>query len=277
MQPVPTGKIAAYACFPDYHEVLPPRMDALVCRIEQLTGKKILHKSCTDTGALLERDFAMLAGLGWIGRNTCLINPRLGSYLLLGEILLDIDLEPDPPFEHDYCGTCRRCVQACPTGCILPDRTLDARRCIAYLTIENKGAIPLELRRPVGKWVFGCDICQLACPWNRHAGHQESLPRLFEQPVSTPMDLREEVYLTPEAFNQKFMHSPILRAKRRGYLRNIAVVLGNSADPHNLPALASCCLAMRSACAPPCCLGYRRDWNPCGIKHPPQSAAKREG
>ena len=236
-QPILFGKIAAYACFPDYHEVLPPRMDALAGFMEHLTAKKILHKSYTDSAAILERDFAMLAGLGWIGRNTCLINPRLGSFLLLGEILLDIALEPDPPFEHDQCGTCQRCIQACPTGCILPDRTLDARRCIAYLTIENKGAIPPDLRKNVGEWVFGCDVCQMACPWNRHAIARESLPGLRLQPSCEPLDLREEVKLTPAAFNYKFKHSPILRARRRGYLRNIAVVLGNSGDPENLPAL----------------------------------------
>ena len=237
IQPAPLGKIAAYACTLDYHQVLPPRMDALAISIEHSTGKKIFYKSYTDSAAILERDFAMLAGLGWIGRNTCLINPQMGSFLLLGEVLLDIDLEPDPPFEGDYCGTCQRCMQACPTGCILPDRTLDARRCIAYLTIENKGAIPPDLRKSVGEWVFGCDICQQVCPWNRHAGNQDIIPQFYEQPFSIPIDLREEVSLSPAAFNQKFKHSPILRAKRGGYLRNIAVVLGNSADPHNLPAL----------------------------------------
>ncbi|HSL46406.1 MAG TPA: tRNA epoxyqueuosine(34) reductase QueG, partial [Anaerolineales bacterium] len=184
---------------------------------------------------LLERDLAQRAGIGWIGKNTCLIHPEHGSYFLLSEILLDLDLEPDPPFVTDHCGTCRRCIDACPTDCILPDRTIDATRCISYLTIELKDDIPVELRDKIGSWVFGCDICQMVCPWNRFAGKGDSA---FEERGPLPA-LTEELALTPQGFNQRFKGSPVKRAKRRGYLRNVAVALGNTGDMHALPVLQS--------------------------------------
>ena len=162
-------RIAAYAWGRDYHDVIPERAKALVAFIEQRANRPVLSRCYTDTGPILERDLAQRAGLGWIGKNTCLINPTLGSYFLLAEILLDLDLQPDAVFETDHCGSCTRCIQACPTDCILPDRSIDARRCISYLTIELKEAIPLELRPRMGDWIFGCDICQMVCPWNRFA------------------------------------------------------------------------------------------------------------
>jgi epoxyqueuosine reductase len=140
------GRVAAYAWGDDYHDVLAGRLQALVAFIEAQAGQHVPNRWYTDTGPLLERDLAQRAGLGWIGKNTCLIHPRLGSYFLLAEVLLGLELEPDPAWLPDRCGSCRRCIQACPTGCILPDRTLDARRCISYLTIELKGPIPEELR-----------------------------------------------------------------------------------------------------------------------------------
>ena len=149
------GKIAAYARGDDYHDVLPPRMKELVQFIEEQAGQPVKNRWYTDTGPLLERDLAQRAGIGWIGKNTCLIHPKHGSYFLLSEILLDLALEPDPPFVTDHCGTCTRCIEACPTDCILPDRTIDATRCISYLTIELKDGIPTELRHKVGSWVFG--------------------------------------------------------------------------------------------------------------------------
>ncbi|HSK88303.1 MAG TPA: tRNA epoxyqueuosine(34) reductase QueG, partial [Anaerolineales bacterium] len=180
-----------------------------------------------------ERDLAQRAGIGWIGKNTCLIHPRQGSYFLLSEILLDLALEPDPPFVTDHCGTCRRCIEACPTDCILPDRTLDARRCISYLTIELKEEIPTELRDKMGNWVFGCDICQMVCPWNRFAGEGDTS---FgdQDPLHS---LSEELVISTPEFNQRFQRSPVKRAKRRGYLRNVAVALGNMGDLHELPVL----------------------------------------
>jgi epoxyqueuosine reductase len=187
----------------------------------------------TDTGPILERDLAQRAGIGWIGKNTCLIHPQHGSYFLLSEIFLDLDLEPDPPFVTDHCGTCRRCIEACPTDCILPDRTIDATRCISYLTIELKGEIPVELRDKMGNWVFGCDICQRVCPWNRFAGTGDAA---FEERETYP-SLTEEMELSPQEFNRRFKGSPVKRAKRRGYLRNVAVALGNTGDRHALPVL----------------------------------------
>ena len=232
------GRVASYAWGDDYHHVLPERLAALVAFIETQVGHTVPNRWYTDTGPLLERDLAQRAGLGWIGKNTCLIHPRLGSYFLLAEILLGIELEPDPPFPTDHCGTCTRCLDACPTACILPDRTLDARRCISYLTIELKGAIPLELRSQMGEWVFGCDICQQVCPWNQRfsspAGDPAFTPR---QDLPRP-DLLAELSLSPEAFKRKFKGSPVLRTKRRGYLRNVAVALGNTLAPQAVPGLS---------------------------------------
>lgn len=227
------GRIAAYARGDDYHDVLPARMQELVAFIEARAGRPIENRWYTDTGPLLERDLAQRAGIGWVGKNTCLIHPEHGSYFLLSEILLDLELEPDPPFVTDHCGTCRRCIEACPTDCILPDRTIDATRCISYMTIELKEDIPLELRDKVGNWVFGCDICQMVCPWNRFAGDADPA---FEQREVNPA-LSVDLTLTPQDFNQRFKGSPVKRTKRRGYLRNVAVALGNTGDMHALPVL----------------------------------------
>jgi epoxyqueuosine reductase len=235
-QPSIHGCVAAYAGGDDYHDVLPERLKALTVFIEAQVGHPVPNRWYTDTGPLLERELAQRAGLGWIGKNTCLIHPGLGSYFLLSEILLGLELEPDEPFTAERCGSCTRCIQACPTGCILPDHTLDARRCISYLTIELKGSIPPELRSKIGGWVFGCDICQQVCPWNRFA-IPTSDPAFTLHADLLGVDLSEELALTPEAFNTKFRRSPIRRARRRGYMRNIAVVLGNNYDQGAVPAL----------------------------------------
>ncbi len=230
-------RIASYAHGNDYHDILPARMKELVQFIEQQVGGPVRNRWYTDTGPILERDLAQRAGIGWIGKNTCLINPKHGSYFLLSEILLDLALEPDPSFVTDHCGTCTRCIQACPTDCILPNRTIDARRCISYLTIELKGDIPIELRDKMGNWVFGCDICQSVCPWNRFAGEGDPA---FGDPSSRLKilaSLTDELLISTQEFNQRFKGSPIKRAKRRGYLRNVAVALGNTADMIALPVL----------------------------------------
>jgi len=223
----PQGRIAAYAWGDDYHISLPPRLQALAAFIEEQTGQAVPNRWYTDTGPVLERVLAQRAGLGWAGKNTCLIAPRLGSYFLLAEILLGIELPSDPPFETDHCGTCSRCIEACPTGALLPERRLDARRCISYLTIENKGEIPPDLRPKIGNWVFGCDICQMVCPWNRRfapaAGDPAFAPRAgLPQPL-----LQTELELTPETFAQKFKNSPLKRAKLSGYQRNLRAALEN--------------------------------------------------
>ena len=227
------GEVASYAWGADYHDILPARMKELVQFIEEQVGGPLKSRWYTDTGPVLERDLAQRAGIGWIGKNTCLINPGHGSYFLLSEIFLDLALEPDAPFVTDQCGTCTRCIEACPTDCILPDRTLDATRCISYLTIELKEEIPAELRDKMGSWVFGCDVCQRVCPWNRFAG--EGDPVFGTRSPAPP--LTDELSMTTEQFNQRFKGSPVKRAKRRGYLRNVAVALGNQGDRLALPVL----------------------------------------
>ena len=232
-----TGRIASYALGRDYHDVLPQRLKTLVSYMEAQVGQGIPNRWYTDTGPVLERDLAQRAGLGWIGKNTCLINPTQGSYFFLAEIFLGIELTFDQPFRFDHCGTCARCLEACPTGCILPDRTLDARRCISYLTIELKGSIPPGMRPLIGDWVFGCDVCQQVCPWNKRFASKEFDPAFAARPGLLQPDLRQALALTPEAFNRIFKGSPVKRAKRRGFLRNTAVVLGNQGDPSALPGL----------------------------------------
>ena len=227
------GRIASYAWGTDYHDVLPARMRELVRFIEEQVGSPVKNRWYTDTGPILERDLAQRAGIGWIGKNTCLIHPKHGSYFLLSEILLDLDLEPDPPFVTDHCGTCTRCIDACPTDCILPDRTINATRCISYLTIELKDDIPVELRDQIGNWVFGCDICQMVCPWNRFA--EEGDPAFGDSNPAQP--LTGELSISTQEFNHRFKGTPVKRAKRRGYLRNVAVALGNTGDMHALPVL----------------------------------------
>jgi epoxyqueuosine reductase len=231
------GRVAAYAVGDDYHLVIPPRLKALVTFIEAQVGHSVSNRYYTDTGPVMERDLAMRAGLGWIGKNTCLINPKAGSYFLLAEILLDLKLEPDLPFETDHCGTCTRCIDACPTNCILPDRTIDANLCISFLTIENKAEIPEEQCAKMDNWVFGCDICQSVCPWNKHFSSDEYEPAFAPRSDLPQPDLAKEMGLTAEEFNRKFKNSPLKRAKRRGYLRNVAVALGNTGNKEKLPPL----------------------------------------
>ena len=236
------GRVAAYALGRDYHEVIPPRLEQAAQVMQERMGITAQWRAYTDTGPILERDYAMAAGLGWIGKNTCLISPQHGSYFLLGELFLDIQLEPDPPFASDQCGTCTRCIQACPTDCILPDRTLDSARCISYLTIENKGEIPLDLRPKLGEWIFGCDICQQVCPWNLRFAAPNGDPTLEPLDADLSLPLHAELRLSPQEFNRKFKGRAVLRARRRGYLRNGAVSLGNAHDPAALPDLRECLL-----------------------------------
>ena len=222
-----SGRIAAYARGKDYHLVLPGLMDELVKKIETRLGHAFPYRYYTDTGPILERDLAQRAGLGWIGKNTCLIHPQHGSYMLLAEILLGIELEIDPPFKTDHCGTCTRCIQACPTGCILPNRTLDANRCISYLTIEHKGNIPSEFTQFIGSHVFGCDICQQVCPWNIKAAKKEDLNG-NDEPDDLVVDLMDELKLDRKGFNQKYKDTALMRTRRSRYIRNVLIALENS-------------------------------------------------
>ncbi|MEJ5313629.1 MULTISPECIES: tRNA epoxyqueuosine(34) reductase QueG [Anaerolinea] len=231
------GRIASYAWGEDYHLVFPRLFQDFMEWLTQKLGSTPQAKWYTDTGPVLERDLASRAGLGWIGKNTCLNHPRKGSFFLLGEIFLELDLEADPPFSTDHCGTCTRCIDACPTQCIRPDRTLDASRCISYLTIENKGSIPVELREKMGNWIFGCDVCQQVCPWNVRFGNAEPYPAFYPREGVPEPDLAEEMLLDPIGFNRKFKNSPIQRPRRRGYLRNVAIALGNAQDERAIPAL----------------------------------------
>jgi len=231
------GKIASYAWGDDYHEVLPERLQALVRFIETEVGHPVPNRWYTDTGPILERELAQRAGLGWIGKNTCLINPQKGSYFLLAEILLGVELPPDEPILNDLCGSCTRCLEACPTSCILPDRTIDAGRCISYLTIELKGIIPPNLRLQMGDWIFGCDICQQVCPWNQRFAIPSQEPSFTPRPGVAQPTLEIELALSPEEFNRKFKRNPVKRSKRRGYLRNVGVALGNRKDSAAIPAL----------------------------------------
>jgi epoxyqueuosine reductase len=226
-------RIASYALGDDYHDIIPPRLKLIVEFIEEQLGHPVPNRYYTDTGPILEREFAQRAGLGWIGKNSMLINPKAGSTFFLAEILLGIELEPDDATITDHCGTCTRCITACPTQCILPNRTLDARRCISYLTIELKEDIPDELRPLMKDWIFGCDICQQVCPWNRFSFQADSA---FEPKIPLPV-LTSDLTLTSVEFNQRFKKSPIKRAKRRGYLRNLAVAIGNNGSESDIPML----------------------------------------
>ncbi len=230
------GKIARYARGDDYHDVMKEKLQALLRFIRDRAGRPVEGRVYVDTGPVLEREFAVRAGLGWFGKHTNLIHKRVGSWLLIGEILLDIELEQDLP-ASDHCGTCTRCIEACPTEAIVEPYVVDSRRCISYHTIELKGAIPLEYRAAMGDRVFGCDDCQDVCPWNRRApetGHSAFVAR----PWNEKPDLIEMLGWTPEDFRTRFRGSPVKRTKRRGLLRNAAVALGNTKDPEAIPALA---------------------------------------
>jgi epoxyqueuosine reductase len=217
--------------------VLREKLDGLHRWIDKAYGRPVPGKAYVDTGPILERDLAQRAGLGWFGKNSCLINPRLGSFFFLGVLLLDLDLEADDPFQFDRCGTCTRCIDACPTGAIVEPRVVDARRCISYLTIELREEIPRELRPSLGTLVFGCDICQDVCPWNVQFSRDLAALELAPRHENVAADPRDLIGLSEEAFRERFKGSAVKRAKRRGLVRNAAVALGNRADPGDVPAL----------------------------------------
>lgn len=229
------GRVSRYAWGLDYHDVLWAKMRQLADFIRQAEPSAKV-RGVVDTAPLLEREFAMLAGLGWIGKNTMLLNKKLGSWFFLAAVLTDLQLEYDVPFRADHCRTCRACLDACPTDAFVAPYVLNARRCISYLTIELKEAIPIELRSNMGDWVFGCDICQEVCPWNRRAPLSE-FSEFQPLPGMNSIGLGELFTLDDESFRQLLRGSPLQRPKRAGLLRNAAIVLGNQPTNENVKAL----------------------------------------
>jgi len=228
------GVVARYARYADYHDLLVPRLQALAEWINGQGGAGTHSLPYVDAGPVLERDFAQRAGMGFVGKHTNLIHRRLGNWFFLCEIITTAEFEPDPP-EPNRCGTCTRCITACPTGAITAPFHLDARRCISYLTIELKGSIPEDLRPAIGGRIFGCDDCLAACPWNRFARESSWLAEHRRAEAEAP--LTDLLALDDATFRQRFAGTPILRSKRRGLLRNVCVALGNVGGPEALPAL----------------------------------------
>jgi epoxyqueuosine reductase len=230
------GRVSRYAWGDtDYHDLIRQRLNGLAEQILELSPAAQV-RGVVDTAPLLEREFAQLAGLGWIGKNTLLLNRDAGSWFFLGALLTDIELQYDAPHETDHCGTCRACLDACPTDAFPQPYVLDASRCISYLTIELRDTIPDELRSGVGDWLFGCDVCQDVCPWNSRAPistHAAFEPRAD----SNPTDLIALFALSDEEFRARFRKTPLWRPRRRGILRNAAIVLGNRPTQSAIPAL----------------------------------------
>ncbi|MFQ5893333.1 MAG: tRNA epoxyqueuosine(34) reductase QueG [Nitrospinota bacterium] len=225
--------VARYAWGRDYHDLMTPRLERLLTFLGEAGGNEVCGKVYVDTGPVLERDLAARAGLGWVGKNTTLLHPGLGSFFFIGVILTTADLDFDARLP-DRCGTCQACLDVCPTEAFAAPYVLDARRCIAYLTIEHKGPIPKDLRERMGEWVFGCDLCQTVCPWNRKP------PRTVEPALRPPAplpDLTDLLTLDQDGFQRRFSGTPLTRPKRRGIARNVAVALGNRKDARAVPAL----------------------------------------
>ncbi len=227
-QPGPfEGLISRYAWGEDYHTWMLSGLKALVDKISDQTEIPVEARCYVDTGPILERDWAQSAGLGWIGKNGCLINPGLGSFVFLGVALVSVDLQVGAKKAMPTCGTCARCLDACPTGALVAPGIVNANRCLSYLTIENRGEIPMELRHALGNHVFGCDICQDVCPWNTRLVRKDQFPLESHHAL---LDLDEALELDAEGFRQRFRKSPLWRATLEGLARNAAVVLGNQHD-----------------------------------------------
>jgi epoxyqueuosine reductase len=211
------GRVSSYAWGPDYHDVLGEALKKLATFMKDLAGART--RIAVDHSALFERAYGRAAGLGWIGKNTMLIGKDLGSFFFQGEIVTDLSLSASRPYVRDHCGTCTRCIDRCPTGAIVAPHVLDARRCISYLTIEHRGVIDPDLRPLMGDWIFGCDVCQEACPWNRRRAGRAG---------EAPPDLGSFMGMSEEEFRARFRRRPIWRAHRDGLLRNVAIALGNT-------------------------------------------------
>jgi epoxyqueuosine reductase len=222
------GRVSRYAWGADYHELIWGRLDDLASWL-QAASPGCQVRGVVDTAPLLEREFAQLAGLGWVGKNTLLLNKELGSWFFLAALLTNVTLDYDTPHSADYCGTCTACLDACPTDAFVAPYVLDARKCISYLTIEHRSAIPADLREGISDWLFGCDVCQDVCPWNTRENNRAHTDEPAFQPAEgmNPIDLIALFDLDDDAFRARFRHTPLWRAKRRGLLRNAAIVLGN--------------------------------------------------
>jgi epoxyqueuosine reductase len=229
--------VARYARGRDYHDLMRPRLETLAADLRRLAGPETRSRACVDTSAVLERDLAARAGLGWIGKNTNLLDQALGSFFFIGIVLTTAELATDEPVA-DRCGTCTACLDACPTGAFVAPYVLDARRCISYLTIEHRGPIDPELRPAVVDWIFGCDVCQTVCPWNRRA--PASRERAFESDGALE-PLEQLLGLDESGFRTRFRGSAIKRAKRAGLVRNAALALGNRRETLAAPALERLC------------------------------------
>ena len=230
----PKGKVARYARGRDYHRVIKRKMREYVSVLSQRLDVQVDARWYVDDGPMLDRAAANRSGLGWFGKNTNILTPQLGSWVFLGQIITDLAIEPDPPLSKT-CGSCVRCIDACPTGAIVAPYVIDNSRCISHLTIENRGPIPVELRPKMLDWVFGCDICQEVCPVNRKA--TPTPERAFQNVGLASLDLVELLQLSEEQFRQRFQGTPIMRAKRTGLQRNACVALGNLKDQSAIPAL----------------------------------------
>lgn len=231
-----SGRIARYAWgTADYHDLIHERLKALKQFASEQSGSTNL-RGVVDTAPLLEREFAQLCGLGWFAKNTMLIHPQMGSWFFLAALLLDAELESDEPFSTQHCGTCTACLDACPTRAFPEPGVLDATRCISYLTIEHRSPIDPELRPLMDNWVFGCDICQEVCPWNRKSP-EGTEPEFHPLPDQNPIQLRTLFELDDAAFRERFRKTPLWRPKRRGLLRNAAIVLGNQPHDENIACL----------------------------------------
>ena len=222
-------KIANYAIGDDYHNIIPILLEKLVnFIISKVYPIEVEYRIYTDTGPILEKETAQKAGLGWIGKNSCLINPSSGSFFFLAELFINLHFDPDSIFEKDFCGNCTRCIDSCPTNCILPNRTIDARHCISYLTIENRSLIPEYIREKINGWIFGCDICQQVCPWNIKFS-KEPEPNFFQTSERIQkFNIFDELKLDKSEFKEKYSKSPIYRAKYDGYKRNLLIATGNN-------------------------------------------------
>jgi epoxyqueuosine reductase len=234
------GRIASYAWGLDYHDVITPRLEQVAAWLRAASGQTLSHRVYVDTGALLERDHARAAGLGFTGKNTMLIHPRRGSYFFLGELLTDLEFDVyDTPHTGASCGTCTRCLRACPTDAFPHSYTLDARRCISYLTIEHKGSIDRALRPLMGNWVFGCDVCQEVCPFQRFAAPQDHDLLAFTGATERAAPpLHDLLALDDAGFEARFGGTPLARIKRARLVRNACIAAGNWADASLVPRLA---------------------------------------